>query len=60
VRSEEDVILRQFLMGGAISVCNIMIHAIVMTAVVRASTRSRPRAGFVSAREMIRAISEQP
>jgi Ion channel len=29
--------LRQFLMGGAISACNIVIHALVMTAVVRAS-----------------------
>ena len=29
--------LRQFLIGGAISVCNIVIHALVMTAVVRAS-----------------------
>lgn len=29
--------LRQFLIGGAISICNIMIHALVMTAVVRAS-----------------------
>jgi hypothetical protein len=37
VRFEEEVMLRQFLMGGAISVCNIVIHALVMTAVVRAS-----------------------
>jgi Ion channel len=29
--------LRQFLFGGAISACNIVIHALVMTAVVRAS-----------------------
>jgi hypothetical protein len=29
--------LRQLLMGGAISACNIVIHALVMTAVVRAS-----------------------
>ena len=29
--------LRQFLMGGGISVCNIVIHALVMTVVVRAS-----------------------
>ena len=40
--------VRQFLMGGVISICNIMIHALVMTAVVRASqatasrTASRP------------------
>jgi len=37
VRFEEEVMLRQFLMGGAISACNIVIHALVMTAVVRAS-----------------------
>jgi hypothetical protein len=29
--------VRQFLMGGAISICNIMIHALVMTVVVRTS-----------------------
>jgi hypothetical protein len=29
--------LRQFLTGAAVSVCNIVIHALVMTAVVRAS-----------------------
>jgi hypothetical protein len=29
--------LRQFLMGGSTSACNIVIHALVMTAVVRAS-----------------------
>jgi hypothetical protein len=29
--------VRQFLVGGVISICNIMIHALVMTAVVRAS-----------------------
>jgi hypothetical protein len=29
--------LRQFLVGGAVSACNIAIHAIVMTAVVRAA-----------------------
>jgi hypothetical protein len=29
--------LRQFLMGGAISVCTIVIHALVMTVVVRTS-----------------------
>ena len=40
--------MRQFVMGGVISICNIMIHAVVMTAVVRASqatavrTASRP------------------
>jgi hypothetical protein len=36
--------LRQFLMGGAISICNIMIHALVMTAVVRASQATAVRA----------------
>ena len=40
--------VRQFMMGGVISICNIVIHALVMTAVVRASqatvarTASRP------------------
>lgn len=29
--------LRQFLIGGLVSVCNIVIHALVMTVVVRAS-----------------------
>ena len=29
--------LRQFLMAGAVSTCNIVIHALVMTAVVRGS-----------------------
>lgn len=29
--------LRQFLFGGLISICNIIIHALIMTAVVRAS-----------------------
>ncbi len=29
--------VRQFLMGGAVSICNIMIHALVMTVVVRTS-----------------------
>jgi hypothetical protein len=29
--------LRQFLFGGSISICNIVIHALIMTAVVRAS-----------------------
>jgi Ion channel len=35
--------VRQFLMGGAISVCNIMIHALVMTVVVRASQMTASR-----------------
>jgi hypothetical protein len=29
--------LRQFLVGGAVSVCNIVIHALLMTTVVRAA-----------------------
>jgi hypothetical protein len=29
--------IRQILMGGAISICNIVIHALIMTAVVRTS-----------------------
>ena len=29
--------VRQFLMGGVINICNITIHALIMTAVVRAS-----------------------
>ena len=36
--------LRQFLMGGSISVCNIVIHALVMTAVVRASQATAVKA----------------
>ena len=41
--------LRQFLTGGAVSVCNIVIHALVMAVVVRAAqlakvqASSRPR-----------------
>jgi Ion channel len=36
--------LRQFLFGGLISVCNIMIHALIMTAVVRASQMAAAKA----------------
>jgi hypothetical protein len=36
--------VRQFLMGGVISISNIMIHALVMTAVVRASQATAARA----------------
>ena len=32
--------LRQFLVGGAVSVCNITIHAFVMTAVARVAQRT--------------------
>ena len=41
--------LRQFLVGGAVSLCNIVIHALVMAAVIRvmeiadATETSRPR-----------------
>jgi hypothetical protein len=37
--------LRQFLMGGTISVCNIVIHARVMMAVVRASQGTAAKVG---------------
>jgi Ion channel len=33
--------LRQFLLGGAVSVCNITIHALVMTVVVRVAQNAR-------------------
>jgi ion channel len=33
--------LRQFLVAGAVSVCNITIHALVMTVVVRSARRVR-------------------
>ena len=36
--------VRQFMMGGAISICNIVIHALVMVAVVRASQATIARA----------------
>jgi hypothetical protein len=36
--------LRQFLLGGAISVCTIVIHALVMTAVVRSSQATATKA----------------
>ena len=35
--------LRQFLVGGAASICNITIHALVMTAVVRVAQRTSAR-----------------
>jgi len=46
--------LRQFLFGGSISVCNIVIHALIMTAVVRASqaaaarTATRPNLSLIA------------
>jgi hypothetical protein len=35
--------LRQFLVGGAVSACNIVIHALVMTALVRVAQRAGAR-----------------
>lgn len=35
--------LRQFLVGGAVSVCNITIHALVMTMLVRVVHKTRAR-----------------
>jgi ion channel len=35
--------LRQFLVGGAVSVCNITIHALVMTILVRVVHKARGR-----------------
>ena len=37
--------LRQFLMAAAISVCTTVIHALVMTAVVRASQATAVKVG---------------
>ena len=37
--------VRQFMMGGGFSICNIVIHALVMTAVVRASQGTIALAG---------------
>jgi Ion channel len=36
--------LRQILFGGSVSICNIIIHALVMTAVVRASQAAATKA----------------
>ena len=36
--------LRQILMGGSISVCNVVIHALFMTAVVRSSQATAVKA----------------
>jgi len=44
VGNKENLMLRQFLMGGLTSVCNIVIHALVMTAVVRASQATAVKA----------------
>jgi hypothetical protein len=44
--------LRQFLVGGAVSVLNIIIHALVMTIIVRVAhaiwARPQPANGFLS------------
>jgi hypothetical protein len=46
--------VRQFLFGGSISVCNIVIHALIMAAVVRASqaaaarTATRPNLSLIA------------
>jgi hypothetical protein len=46
--------VRQFLFGGSVSVCNIVIHALIMTAVVRASqaaaarTATRPNLSLIA------------
>lgn len=42
-REAKDMI-RQLLMGSAISICNIMVHALIMTAVVRASQATAAKA----------------
>ena len=36
--------VRQFMVGGVISICNIVIHALLMTAVVRTSQVTVARA----------------
>jgi hypothetical protein len=36
-------VLRQFLVGGGVSICNIVIHALVMTAVVQVAQRVATR-----------------
>jgi len=46
VGNKENLMLRQFLMGGLTSVCNIVIHALVMTAVVWASQATAARAAL--------------
>lgn len=55
--------LRQFFMGGAISACNIVIHALVMTAVVGAShatavkVAARARSNLVLIAVMVATVS---
>jgi hypothetical protein len=51
--------IRQFLFGGVVSLCNIVIHALVMAAVIRvieiadAKQTSRPRVLLISVMIMI-------
>jgi hypothetical protein len=45
--------LRQFLFGGAVSVVNIAIHALVMTLVVRIAQRASDRAKYASRPSML-------
>jgi hypothetical protein len=58
---EGDVMLRQFLVGGAASTCNIVIHALVMTAVVLASqatvARVASRSNLILIAVMIATVS---
>jgi hypothetical protein len=54
------VMLIQFLIGGIVSVCNIAIHAMVMTAVVsaaRASATKSPHPSLLLIFTMIAAVS---
>ena len=54
------VMLTQFLMGGVVSVCNITIHAMVMTAVVsaaRASITKSPHPSLLLIFTMIATVS---
>jgi hypothetical protein len=52
--------LRQFLVGGAVSVCNITIHALVMTAVARVaqkmSSKNIPHPSLLMACVMIATV----
>lgn len=41
---KERSMVRQLLIGGSISICNIIIHALIMTAVVRASQAAAAKA----------------
>lgn len=62
VRDERDLrMLRQLFFGGFISVCNIVIHSFVMTAVVRASqaaaTHSETRPNLLLIIVMVATVS---